>query len=58
LDTSNFDPELTKELPNDSLVEGSKLSESMQKKFKGFTYVNDTKMTYANTPVMSRLTSN
>lgn len=54
MDTSNFDPEVTKELPTDSYVEGSKLSDSVQNKFKGFTYVNDSKMTYANTPIMPR----
>ena len=54
VDTSNFDRELTTQQPTDSLVEGSKLSESVQKKFDGFTYVNDSKMTYAQTPVFGK----
>jgi len=30
------------------------LSDSMQKRFDGFTYVNDSKMTYAQTPVFGK----
>jgi len=37
-DTSNFDEEFTSEAPVDSVVEGSKLSESIQQQFAGFTY--------------------
>jgi len=54
VDTSNFDEELTTQQPTDSYVEGSKLSDSVQNKFKGFTYTNENKMTYAQTPVFSK----
>jgi serum/glucocorticoid-regulated kinase 2 len=38
LDTANFDPEFTSELPQDSYVDGPKLSETMQGQFVGFSY--------------------
>lgn len=38
LDTANFDPEFTSELPQDSYVEGPMLSETMQNQFQGFSY--------------------
>ncbi|QRV78484.1 AGC/AKT kinase gad8 [Ceratobasidium sp. AG-Ba] len=37
-DTSNFDAEFTNEIPQDSVVENSHLSETVQDQFKGFTY--------------------
>ncbi|QRW20800.1 AGC/AKT kinase gad8 [Rhizoctonia solani] len=37
-DTSNFDAEFTSEVPLDSVVENSHLSETVQDQFKGFTY--------------------
>ncbi|CAE6496573.1 unnamed protein product, partial [Rhizoctonia solani] len=37
-DTSNFDAEFTSEIPQDSVVENSHLSETVQDQFKGFTY--------------------
>ena len=53
MDTSNFDQELTVQVPKDSPGEGSPLSDSVQNRFKGFTYVNENKMTYTNTPVFT-----
>ena len=38
LDTENFDPEFTRETPQDSVVEGGALSETMQNQFTGFSY--------------------
>ncbi|KAF9181159.1 AGC protein kinase Gad8 [Haplosporangium sp. Z 767] len=38
IDTSNFDEEFTSEVPLDSVVESSFLSETVQLQFKGFTY--------------------
>ncbi len=38
LDTVNFDPEFTGEVPQDSLVEGHPLSQTMQNQFTGFSY--------------------
>ena len=39
LDTENFDPEFTRETPQDSVVEGGQiLSETMQNQFAGFSY--------------------
>jgi serum/glucocorticoid-regulated kinase 2 len=38
LDTGNFDPEFTGEMPQDSLVEGDLLSQTMQDQFQGFSY--------------------
>jgi len=38
MDTSNFDEEFTSELPLDSVVDDSHLSETVQNQFKGFTY--------------------
>ncbi|KAK9719527.1 Serine/threonine-protein kinase [Basidiobolus ranarum] len=40
-DTSNFDEEFTSEIPHDSVAEDSKLSETMQQQFAGFTYEGD-----------------
>ncbi|KAL7754002.1 Serine/threonine-protein kinase [Sorochytrium milnesiophthora] len=39
LDTSNFDEEFTKEIPCDSIVEDSVLSQTLQGQFRGFTYI-------------------
>ncbi|KAK3294550.1 kinase-like domain-containing protein [Chaetomium fimeti] len=38
LDTANFDPEFTSELPQDSYVDGPVLSETLQNQFTGFSY--------------------
>jgi len=38
MDTDNFDPEFTNELPQDSYVEGPVLSQTMQQQFTGFSY--------------------
>jgi serum/glucocorticoid-regulated kinase 2 len=38
LDVGNFDPDFTNEEPQDSVVEPSHLSETVQDQFKGFTY--------------------
>ncbi|KAK4134043.1 Pkinase-domain-containing protein [Trichocladium antarcticum] len=38
LDTGNFDPEFTNELPQDSFVDGPVLSETLQNQFSGFSY--------------------
>ena len=38
LDTVNFDEEFTKEVPQDSYVEGPMLSQTMQGQFDGFSY--------------------
>ncbi|CAJ0762636.1 22891_t:CDS:2 [Entrophospora sp. SA101] len=38
IDTSNFDEEFTSETPQDSLVNDSHLSETVQQQFAGFTY--------------------
>jgi len=38
MDTSNFDEEFTNEIPLDSVVEDSRLSETVQQQFAGFTY--------------------
>jgi len=38
IDCSNFDTEFTSEAPQDSVVEGSNLSQSVQALFEGFTY--------------------
>ncbi|KAL8280467.1 hypothetical protein RQP46_007115 [Phenoliferia psychrophenolica] len=38
-DTSNFDTEFTSEAPQDSVVEDSHLSETVQAQFQGFSYV-------------------
>lgn len=38
IDCSNFDTEFTSEAPQDSVVEGSNLSQSVQELFAGFTY--------------------
>ncbi|TFK47364.1 AGC/Akt protein kinase [Heliocybe sulcata] len=38
LDVANFDTEFTNEAPQDSVVEGGHLSETVQDQFKGFTY--------------------
>ncbi|KCV69705.1 AGC/AKT protein kinase [Fonticula alba] len=53
-DTRNFDEEFTTMMPVDSVVEsGDHLSSSVQAQFDGFTYVAESKMTYAATPHMS-----
>lgn len=39
IDTSNFDEEFTSEAPQDSVVEDSHLSQTVQGQFQGFTYV-------------------
>lgn len=39
-DTSNFDDEFTSEVPADSVVDNSYLSESVQQQFGGWTYTN------------------
>ncbi|KAE8549943.1 hypothetical protein EYB25_008468 [Talaromyces marneffei] len=38
LDTENFDPEFTGEMPVDSVVEGNALSQTMQDQFAGWSY--------------------
>lgn len=38
LDVANFDSEFTSEPAEDSVVADSRLSETVQKQFKGFTY--------------------
>ena len=38
LDTENFDREFTRETPQDSVVEGNVLSQTMQNQFAGFSY--------------------
>jgi len=38
LDVANFDSEFTSEMAQDSVVEDSHLSETVQDKFRGFTY--------------------
>lgn len=38
LDTHNFDEEFTKELPQDSFVDGAPISDDAQKDFVGFSY--------------------
>ncbi|TWU71102.1 hypothetical protein ED733_000778 [Metarhizium rileyi] len=38
LDTINFDPDFTREAPQDSYVEGPMLSQTMQNQFQGFSY--------------------
>ena len=38
LDVANFDPDFTNEEAQDSVVEDSHLSETVQDQFKGFTY--------------------
>lgn len=38
LDIDNFDDEFTKEMPNDSWVDGPPLSQTLQKQFNGFSY--------------------
>ena len=38
LDVANFDSEFTNEMAQDSVVEDSHLSETVQDKFRGFTY--------------------
>jgi serum/glucocorticoid-regulated kinase 2 len=38
LDVANFDPDFTSELPRDSVVADSALSETVQDQFRGFTY--------------------
>ena len=38
LDVANFDSEFTSEAPQDSVVEDSQLSETVQDQFIGFTY--------------------
>lgn len=38
LDTGNFDQEFTREVPQDSYVEGPVLSQTMQNQFQGFSY--------------------
>jgi serum/glucocorticoid-regulated kinase 2 len=38
MDTSNFDDEFTSEKPQDSLTEGSTLSDAVQQQFQGFTF--------------------
>ncbi|KAJ7853541.1 kinase-like domain-containing protein [Mycena olivaceomarginata] len=38
LDVANFDPDFTNELPQDSVVADSALSETVQDQFRGFTY--------------------
>jgi len=55
MDTSNFDEEFTSQAPTDSLVESSQLTESVQQRFEGFTYVGNNQMTYAQTPSLATL---
>jgi serum/glucocorticoid-regulated kinase 2 len=38
MDTNNFDIDFTKEAPQDSLVDGPLLSQTMQDQFQGFSY--------------------
>ena len=38
MDTKNFDPEFTQEMPMDSVVDGAFLSESVQQQFTGWSY--------------------
>jgi serum/glucocorticoid-regulated kinase 2 len=38
MDTTNFDTEFTTEAPQDSLCEGSNLSDAVQQQFQGFTF--------------------
>ncbi|KAF7324811.1 Non-specific serine/threonine protein kinase [Mycena kentingensis (nom. inval.)] len=38
LDVANFDPDFTNEMPQDSVVADSALSETVQDQFRGFTY--------------------
>jgi serum/glucocorticoid-regulated kinase 2 len=38
LDVANFDTEFTNEAPQDSVVEDSALSQTIQAQFEGFTY--------------------
>jgi serum/glucocorticoid-regulated kinase 2 len=38
MDTRNFDPEFTQEVPTDSLVEGAVISNSVQGLFEGWSY--------------------
>lgn len=44
LDTSNFDEDFTSQLPVDTPVRASRLTRSLQKKFAGFTYVDQTEL--------------
>lgn len=41
-DTSNFDEEFTSQVPQDSIGRDSHLSQTMQRKFAGFTFVPET----------------
>jgi serum/glucocorticoid-regulated kinase 2 len=43
-DTSQIDPQFTRERPLDSVAETSVLSESVQNNFQGFSYVSETMM--------------
>jgi serum/glucocorticoid-regulated kinase 2 len=38
LDTTNFDEEFTSEAPQESIVDESQISRTMQEQFAGFTY--------------------
>jgi serum/glucocorticoid-regulated kinase 2 len=38
MDTKNFDPEFTQEMPADSVVDGEFLSQSVQQQFTGWSY--------------------
>ncbi|TIA90968.1 hypothetical protein E3P99_01300 [Wallemia hederae] len=44
IDTSNFDEEFTSEAPQDSVVEDSHLSQTVQGQFQGFTYVGESNL--------------
>ncbi|KAJ7621162.1 kinase-like domain-containing protein [Roridomyces roridus] len=44
LDVANFDPDFTNELPQDSVVADSALSETVQAQFRGFTYSNTSEL--------------
>ena len=43
-DTSNFDEDFTSQVPKDTPVRASRLTRSVQKKFAGFTFVDESEM--------------
>jgi serum/glucocorticoid-regulated kinase 2 len=44
MDTSNFDEDFTSQVPKDTPVRASRLTRSVQKKFAGFTFVDESEM--------------
>lgn len=49
MDVQNFDAEFTSEMAQDSVVEESRLSQTVQEQFQGFTY-NPTNEHLSETP--------